>query len=90
MTTTPEEKRAAERELDDTVRRLAPALECCDDGEVITAWMLVGHRAAPQEDGLSRYFHVFSGGTMPTHTALGLVRVEQLRLEGSGDDWDEA
>ena len=35
----------------------------------------------PRTDDLSRCFHAFSGGSMPTHVAVGLLRLAQVTLE---------
>lgn len=44
------ERRAANAELDDVLRRVAPTLDCIDPGEVITAWVLVGHAVMPDDE----------------------------------------
>lgn len=81
-------KQAAERELDDTIRRLGPTMDLLDADDMIGSWVLVGYAVSPTEDGESRYFHAFSGGSMPTHAAVGLLRVAQVALERSAPEED--
>jgi hypothetical protein len=69
----PERQRAA-AELDDTLRRLAVDLELIDEGEVITAWVLVGHAAMPADVEGSRYFKAVSRDAQPHHVTVGLLR----------------
>ena len=78
-------KDEAQRELDDTIRRLAPVLDLIEPDEVIAAWALVGHSVGPVEDDMSHYFHAYSGGSMPNHAAIGLFRMAQLRSEAEDD-----
>jgi hypothetical protein len=80
------EREAAENELDETIRRLAPALGIVEDDHLITTWILVGHSVMASEPDRSSYWHAFPG-VVPSHVTVGLLRMAQTSLERTG--WDD-
>lgn len=84
-------KRKAYAELDDTIRRLGVDMDLIEEGELITSWVLVGHAVLPETDRMSAYFLATTGGALPTHEVLGLLRMGQRRAEDDDpDDGDDA
>lgn len=84
MSTTP-----ADDALDDAVTAVVNELRARKDGQldqgVVTAWALVAHTHSFDEEGdaQSAYYHLYSGGSVPDHVALGLFRMgEHLLLNG--------
>jgi hypothetical protein len=84
---TPEEV-AADNALDEAINRMAKAGELVADDEVVTAWVVVGAAQGP-DYGRTSYFHAFPGGTLPSHTAVGLLRLAEQEILAHGEDDDD-
>lgn len=64
---------SASDDLDAAIRAVALDTNCIDEEyPIITEWVLVG-RAVGAADNESRYFRLYSGGSLPPHTAVGLM-----------------
>lgn len=64
---------SARDDLEAAIRAAAIEADCIDDEyPIITEWVLVG-RAVGAADNESRYFRLYSGGSLPPHTAVGLM-----------------
>lgn len=78
-------RKEAENELDDTIRRLAGPLDLCDEGEVITDWILTGAVVSPDKEGVTSYFFA-THGDLPAHSADGLLRLAMRQVEMGAED----
>lgn len=82
-----DEQRAADRQLDDAVRRAAAAYGHVGDGSgrLVTDWLLIGTGIGMLDDGdqTTVTFQVFpdGGNSINWHSVIGLLRASTLRLE---------
>lgn len=80
---TPEQV-TADNAFEDALRGMVRAYELVSADEVLTTWVLVG-ASQGLDEGRTNYFHTFPGGVLPTHIAVGLLRVAETQLL-HGDD----
>ena len=82
---TEQEAREAQKALDGAVEAFIEK-SGWNHGLVLTGWVLVASQAGFDEDGESTngYPLVYSGGSLPDHTALGLLQVGQDIVRQTG------
>lgn len=89
MTERTPEQVAADNAIEDAISKVTAAYDLVDLENVVTAWMLVG-AAQGADYGMTHYFHAYPSGNLPTHVAVGLLRMtEHQLLNPDADDDDE-
>lgn len=85
MERTPEQV-SADNRLEDAIAVAVRAYDVVPEGDIVTTWMIAG-ASQGQDDRETGYFHIYAGGTQPTHVAVGLLRMtEHHLLNGVADD----